>query len=41
MRGLTLGDLLNRYERAITAKKRGADRERYKLRVINTSGHND
>lgn len=31
---LTLADLLSRYEAEVTAKKRGAVRERYKLRVI-------
>jgi len=30
----TVSDLLERYEREITARKRGADRERSKLRVI-------
>ncbi|WP_336487941.1 tyrosine-type recombinase/integrase [Methylobacterium nigriterrae] len=31
---ITVADLLARYEAEVTAKKRGADRERYKLRVI-------
>lgn len=31
---ITVADLLARYEAEVTAKKRGADRERYKLRVF-------
>lgn len=31
---ITLADLLSRYEAEVTTTKRGADRERYKLRVI-------
>jgi integrase len=31
---ITVADLLARYEAEVTTKKRGADRERYKLRVI-------
>lgn len=34
LRSQSLLDLLDRYEREITSKKRGADRERFKLRVI-------
>jgi hypothetical protein len=34
---ITVADLLTRYEVEVTAKKRGADRERYKLRVIRSS----
>src|SRR3954451_11711209 len=31
---LTVGDLLRRYEREITVRKRGADREGFKIRVL-------
>jgi hypothetical protein len=34
LRTLTVAELLDRYEREITVKKRGADRERFKLRVL-------
>jgi integrase len=34
LRTLTVAELLDRYEREITFKKRGADRERFKLRVL-------
>ena len=34
LQSVTVADLLKRYEAEVTAKKRGADRERYKLRVI-------
>ena len=34
LQSVTVADLLLRYEAEVTAKKRGADRERYKLRVI-------
>lgn len=34
LKGLTIGDLLNRYEQEIVPSKRGGDRERFKLRVI-------
>lgn len=34
LKQITLHDLLCRYEREITAKKRGIDRERFKLRVL-------
>jgi integrase len=34
LRSILVRDLLDRYEREITAKKRGADRERYKLRIL-------
>lgn len=34
LRQITVHDLLCRYEREITAKKRGADREQFKLRVL-------
>lgn len=34
LKAITVHDLLHRYEREITAKKRGADRERFKLRVL-------
>jgi len=34
LRSLTLGALLERYRDQITPQKRGADRERYKLRVL-------
>jgi integrase len=34
LRALTVSDLLDRYEDEVTVKKRGADRERFKLRVL-------
>lgn len=34
LKSITVHDLLHRYEREITAKKRGADRERFKLRLL-------
>jgi integrase len=34
LKAMTVGTLLNRYEQEVTPKKRGADRERFKLRVI-------
>jgi len=34
LKGYTVSDLLERYEREITPNKRGADRERSKLQVI-------
>lgn len=34
---VTVRSLLDRYEAKITAKKRGADRERYKLRVLRSN----
>jgi len=36
LRSVTVHDLLRRYELEITAKKRGADRGRYKIRVISS-----
>lgn len=34
LKNMTVRDLLHRYEREITAKKRGADRERFKLNIL-------
>lgn len=34
LKRITIYDLLDRYEKEITPKKRGADRERFKLRVL-------
>ena len=34
LQGLTVGDLLDRYEREVTISKRGADRERFKLQIL-------
>jgi integrase len=34
LKSVTVGDLLKRYELEITVRKRGADRERFKIRVI-------
>ena len=39
LRAVTVGDLLDRYEREITSSKRGADRERFKLRVLRAPSH--
>ncbi|QDI82253.1 site-specific integrase [Methylorubrum populi] len=34
LKRLTVGDLLSRYERTITVAKKGAEKERYKIRVL-------
>lgn len=38
LKRLTVADLLSRYEREVTITKRGADRERFKLRVLRAHG---